>query len=72
MYGFAVARLGLQFFRFDVDRLSDFVEAALLEAAVARNVGSDLEFFAVGVRLNAGVDARLACAGLHVEGAGEG
>jgi hypothetical protein len=71
MHRFAPARLSLHFFRFDVDRLFDFVEAALLLVAVTRNVGGDLELLAVGVRLNAGIEAKTAGTGLHVERAGQ-
>ncbi len=60
-----------ELFCFDVNRLFDFVEAALLQAAVARDMGSDLEFLAVGVGLNAGVEARGGSAELNVKGARE-
>jgi len=71
VYGCALARLGLHLFGFEVDGLFDFVEAALLQVAVTQDVGGDQEFLAIGVRLNAGVEARGSSARLHVKRTGE-
>ena len=38
-------------------RLSDFVGSAFAEFAVARDVGGDLDWLAVGERLKAGVES---------------
>ena len=63
---FALIPLDLHFFRFEVYGLFDFVEAALLQVAVAGDMGGDLESLPVGVRLNPGVDAN-AVTGLDLE-----
>ena len=56
MDGFAQARRCLDLFCFDVNGLFDFVETALLKAAVARDVRGDLEFLPVGEGVNTGVE----------------
>ena len=58
-------------FCFNVYRLFDFVETSLLQAAVACDMGSDLELPAIGVGLNAGVEARGSSAELNVKRACE-
>jgi hypothetical protein len=47
--------------------LAGLVEAALLQASVAGDVGGDLEFLAVRVGLDAGVETRGGAAKLNVE-----
>ena len=54
-------------FRFNIYRLFYFVEAAQLKMSVTCDMGSDLEFLAVGVGLNAGVEARGSSAELNVK-----
>jgi len=55
MNGFPFSSGSLDFFGLDIDRLAEFVEATLLQAAVATDMGNDLQFLAVGIGLNAGV-----------------
>ena len=71
MNGFGLAVRGLDLFGFEVDGLPNFVETALLQAAVVRNVGGDLEFLPVGVGLNARIEASGASARLNVQRARE-
>ena len=67
MNRFALARGGLDLFGFDIDCLSDFVEATLLQASVARDMGGDLEFLPVGVGIDAGVETRCGSARTECE-----
>ena len=57
MDGLALACRCLDFFRFDVNRLADIVEAARLQAAVARDMGDDLQVLPVRIGLDTGVEA---------------
>ncbi len=54
-------------FRLNVDGLPNFVEAALLQAAVAGYVSRDLEFLAIRVGIDTGIESRRASAELNVE-----
>src|SRR5579864_7384881 len=58
MDGFALAVSGLQFFGFDVNCLANLLEGARLQATVARDMGDDLQFLAVGIGLDSGVESR--------------
>ena len=61
----------LDLFRFDVNRLFNFVEATLLRATVAGDMGGDLKFLSVSVRLNFRVEADGAASQLNVQCARE-
>ena len=58
----------LHFFRFDVNCLSNFLEGARLQAAVARDVGDDLQFLPVGIGLDGGVEEGGRSAPLNLKG----
>ena len=68
---FRFARRRLDLFRFDVDGLSDFVETAVLQAAVACDVGDDLEFLTVCVGIDGCVETWRGFSQLNVESASE-
>src|ERR1035438_9376643 len=71
MNGVVLACRCLDLFRFDVERLSDFVEAAFLQAAVAGDVRCDLNFLPIGIGLNVRVEMGGGCAHLDVKRTGE-
>ncbi|HEV2691131.1 MAG TPA: hypothetical protein VGV35_21390 [Bryobacteraceae bacterium] len=57
MDGFSPAFRRFHLFRFDVNCLSHFLEGARLQAAVACDVGDDLQLVPVGTGLDSGVKA---------------
>jgi len=76
MYGKARGVLGNDFFSFDVEGLeveglADFVGRGLAESALASDVGGDLDFWAVGEAVKAGIEGAGRCSELDMEGAGE-
>src|ERR1035438_8117158 len=71
MNGVVLSCRCLDLFRFDVERLSDFVEAAFLQAAVAGDVRCDLNFLPVRIGLNVRVETGGGSEHLDVKGAGE-
>ena len=58
MDGFGFAGRCLELFGFEVDGMPDFVEAAILQAAIACDLGCDLEFLTVRIGINARVEMR--------------
>src|ERR1700730_7694751 len=61
----------LNLFRFDVNRLLDFIEAAPLQTAITDDVGGELKFFSVGVGLNFRVEPDGSAPHLNVQRACE-
>jgi hypothetical protein len=71
MDGFAWSRRCLDFFCLKVNRLPDFIESALLQAAIARDMRGDLQFLAVGIGLDIGFQASRCHMLLNMQGSRE-
>ena len=76
MYGEARGVFGDDLFGLDIEGLdvvglADFVGRGLAESALASDVGGDLDFWAVGEAVKAGIEGAGRCSELDMEGAGE-
>jgi len=56
MDGQSLPRRGLHGFGLNIERLSHFAGASWFQESVARDVGDNLKFLAVGIGLDAGVE----------------
>lgn len=67
MDGNDLARVGSDFLGFNIERLPEFSEAAGLQAAVARDVGSDSELLTIALGLNTRIEPSGRFAHLNVQ-----
>jgi hypothetical protein len=71
MDGFALSVGCLDFFGFDVNCLSDFVKATLLQAAIARDVRGNSQLLPIRIELDTRVQASGCPVRLNVKGSCE-